>query len=67
MTHRPVLADTCCRCGADSRVVDIERTRTRIRRRRECVGCAHRWTTTELADESPFPPSPLPPNRFFTG
>lgn len=38
----------CPQCGGDSKVVDSRRNRTGIRRRRECLKCAHRWRTLEI-------------------
>lgn len=47
----------CPRCDdADTRVVDsrLAEEGAAVRRRRECVGCAHRFTTFERIDEIPL-------------
>lgn len=46
----------CPKCGEDSKVVD-SRTNdqgTTIRRRRECLGCAFRFTTYEKVEDMPL-------------
>ena len=47
----------CPKCGCDeSRVVDSRPSESNdaIRRRRECIGCGHRFTTYERREEVPL-------------
>ena len=47
----------CPKCGCDeSRVVDSRPSENNdaIRRRRECIGCGHRFTTYERREEVPL-------------
>lgn len=37
----------CPECGADTRVVETAPYPNRVRRRRECEACGHRFTTRE--------------------
>ena len=41
----------CAKCGqGDSKVLESRDTGSSIRRRRECCGCGHRWTTHERVE-----------------
>lgn len=37
----------CPECGEGSRVIETVPYSDRVRRRRECRECGHRWTTNE--------------------
>ena len=45
----------CPECGhKDSKVVDSRPAETRVRRRRECLGCTTRFTTYEVIEDFPL-------------
>jgi transcriptional regulator NrdR family protein len=41
----------CRKCGAGSRVIDVDHRTLESRRRRECKECGYRWTTRERDDD----------------
>ena len=41
------MADDCAHCGGRSRVRETRESGDAVRRRRECLRCARRWTTVE--------------------
>lgn len=45
----------CPECGCEeSKVIDSRPTENRVRRRRECINCATRFTTYEIIEEVPL-------------
>ena len=45
----------CPECGCDeSKVIDSRPTENKVRRRRECINCAFRFTTYEIIEEIPL-------------
>lgn len=45
----------CPECGCEeSKVIDSRPTENKVRRRRECIKCATRFTTYEIIEESPL-------------
>lgn len=45
----------CPECGCEeSKVIDSRPTENKVRRRRECVRCANRFTTYEIIEETPL-------------
>ncbi len=45
----------CPECGCEeSKVIDSRPTENRVRRRRECIKCATRFTTYEIIEEVPL-------------
>jgi transcriptional regulator NrdR family protein len=39
-----------CRCGGESRVLEVRQSGNSTRRRRECKVCSRRWTTREVEE-----------------
>jgi transcriptional regulator NrdR family protein len=43
----------CFKCGAESRVINTARDKSRVYRNRECLGCGRRWYTEEVENSDP--------------
>jgi transcriptional repressor NrdR len=45
----------CPECGCEeSKVIDSRPTENKVRRRRECISCGHRFTTYEIIEDIPL-------------
>lgn len=49
----------CPECGSESKVKDSRDNHRSTYRRRECLGCAHRWSTFEVIHTPGMDPYPM--------